>query len=137
MNKNTVFSKYKLRAEQLFDDNESMRQILDKTSEKLNAVISSNDKIEEFTNQILTFYRMVSAQLSGEYKNTPWKTLIMIFGSLLYFITPLDMIPDFIPGLGFTDDIAIIFWIYNSVKEDIRQFEQWEKSIEVEPIDEH
>ncbi len=35
----------------------------------------------------------------------PMRTKAMIYGALGYFISPLDLIPDFIPAVGFTDDI--------------------------------
>ncbi len=35
----------------------------------------------------------------------PARTKTMIYGALGYFISPLDLIPDFIPAVGFTDDI--------------------------------
>ena len=35
----------------------------------------------------------------------PLKTKMVIYGALGYFISPIDVIPDFIPVVGFTDDI--------------------------------
>lgn len=40
--------------------------------------------------------------------NTPLRAKAIIFGALGYFILPTDAIPDFILGLGFTDDIAVL-----------------------------
>lgn len=39
---------------------------------------------------------------------TPTKYKAMIIGALGYFILPLDMIPDFVPAVGYTDDVAAI-----------------------------
>jgi uncharacterized membrane protein YkvA (DUF1232 family) len=50
----------------------------------------------------------------------------MVVGALLYFITPLDVIPDLIPALGFTDDAALVLWVYKNIREDIEKFRQWE-----------
>ena len=41
-------------------------------------------------------------------KNTPTKYKALIIGALGYFILPLDLIPDLIPLVGFTDDLAAI-----------------------------
>jgi uncharacterized membrane protein YkvA (DUF1232 family) len=38
--------------------------------------------------------------------DTPTKVRAVIIGALGYLIFPLDAIPDFIPGVGFTDDLA-------------------------------
>jgi uncharacterized membrane protein YkvA (DUF1232 family) len=39
---------------------------------------------------------------------TPLAVRATLFGALAYFVLPIDAIPDFIPGLGFTDDAALL-----------------------------
>ncbi len=39
---------------------------------------------------------------------TPLYVKAMLMGAIAYFITPVDVIPDFIPGLGFTDDASVL-----------------------------
>jgi uncharacterized membrane protein YkvA (DUF1232 family) len=41
-------------------------------------------------------------------KNVPWYRKSVIVGALIYFITPIDLIPDFIPILGYLDDLGVI-----------------------------
>lgn len=43
----------------------------------------------------------------------------MILGALGYFILPVDLIPDFLPALGFTDDLAALVIVYNKVSKAI------------------
>jgi len=38
----------------------------------------------------------------------PTKVRAVIYGALGYFILPIDLIPDFMPGVGFSDDIAVL-----------------------------
>ena len=40
--------------------------------------------------------------------NCPTKIKAGIIGALGYLISPLDLIPDFMPGIGFADDAAAI-----------------------------
>ncbi|MGQ0486149.1 MAG: YkvA family protein [Hyphomicrobiales bacterium] len=40
---------------------------------------------------------------------TPVKVRGILLAALAYFILPIDMLPDFILGLGFTDDMAVLF----------------------------
>ena len=40
---------------------------------------------------------------------TPAHAKAILFAALAYFVLPLDMIPDFVVGLGFTDDAAVLF----------------------------
>jgi uncharacterized membrane protein YkvA (DUF1232 family) len=46
--------------------------------------------------------------------------------TILYFLLPTDVIPDWILGLGYIDDAALIGWTMNTVKSDIDGFREWE-----------
>jgi uncharacterized membrane protein YkvA (DUF1232 family) len=50
---------------------------------------------------------------------TPLKVRGTLFGALAYFILPFDVIPDFILGLGFTDDLAVLMTAITLVKNHI------------------
>jgi uncharacterized membrane protein YkvA (DUF1232 family) len=70
----------------------------------------------------------VKAYAQGEYKTIPWKSLLLVVAAILYFINPIDLIPDLLPVLGLTDDFAILYMVYKSVGADIDNFLEWEKS---------
>lgn len=53
--------------------------------------------------------------------NTPLKVKGTLFGALAYFILPFDIIPDFIVGLGFTDDLAVLVTAMTLVRNHITQ----------------
>ena len=78
--------------------------------------------------KFFTLGRMVRAYAQGEYREIPWKSLLLIVAALLYFINPIDVIPDVMPVVGFTDDFAVLFMVYKSVGADIEKFLLWEKS---------
>ena len=69
---------------------------------------------------------MIQAHRSGEFKVSK-KTLGLIVLGLVYFVTPLDIIPDFLPLIGFADDLSVLIAIYNSVKHEVDDFRSWEK----------
>ena len=50
---------------------------------------------------------------------TPVKDRAKIIGALGYFILPLDLLPDAIPVIGFTDDLAALVWGLYSVARNI------------------
>lgn len=52
-------------------------------------------------------------------KHTPIGYKTIIIGALGYFILPLDMLPDFIVGLGFTDDFAALLAAYQAIQASI------------------
>jgi uncharacterized membrane protein YkvA (DUF1232 family) len=40
--------------------------------------------------------------------HTPSKVKAILLAALAYFVMPFDVVPDFIAGLGFTDDAAVL-----------------------------
>ena len=51
----------------------------------------------------------------------PIEKKAIVFGGLGYFILPVDLIPDAIPALGFTDDAAVLFAIYTAIKSELNE----------------
>ena len=76
--------------------------------------------------QILS--RLGSAYATGKYKAIPWKPVMTMLAAIIYFLNPIDLIPDFIPGIGLTDDFGILMWVYNSVSTEVDKFLEWEKT---------
>lgn len=72
--------------------------------------------------------RLIKAYALGQYRELPWKTLLLIVAAVIYFLNPLDLIPDIIPLAGLTDDFAVLLWVYNSVSNEIEKFLEWEKN---------
>lgn len=87
--------------------------------------------------KVSTLVRMLKAYYKGEYKKVPSGAIMRIVGGLVYFVWILDVIPDFIPLLGFADDVAVIIWIYNGLSQELEEFESWESAkaynIDMEP----
>jgi|GEM_PF-2916871 len=72
--------------------------------------------------------RMLRASVSGAYPNLPWRTAVALVGGLLYLVAPIDILPDFIPVLGFADDAFLLGKIFKLAEDDLRDFRAWERS---------
>lgn len=72
--------------------------------------------------------RLLKAYALGHYREVPWKTLLLIVAAIIYFVNPLDLVPDIVPLTGLTDDFAVLLWVYNSVSNEIDKFLTWEKN---------
>lgn len=83
--------------------------------------------LAEFQTSVQLLIRMVKAYAAGEYKGLPWKSLISIVAVLIYFVSPIDLIPDFLPIIGITDDVALVVWLIKTLGDDVRKFSEWEK----------
>ncbi|WP_276366829.1 DUF1232 domain-containing protein [Chryseolinea sp. H1M3-3] len=78
--------------------------------------------------KFFTLGRLLRAYARGEYRTVPWKSMVLIVAAILYFINPIDVIPDLLPIIGLSDDFAVLFMIYKSIGADIDRFLEWEKS---------
>lgn len=56
------------------------------------------------------------------------KVLITLLAAIIYFINPLDLIPDLIFGIGLADDLAVLTWVYRAAADEINSFKNWENS---------
>lgn len=53
--------------------------------------------------------------------NTPTRVRAILLAALAYFVLPLDTIPDFIIGFGFTDDMAVLGAVIASIRGNIQE----------------
>jgi uncharacterized membrane protein YkvA (DUF1232 family) len=61
----------------------------------------------------------------GEYRAISPKAILSVVAGLMYFLSPLDAIPDWIPGLGMFDDIAVLAWVMKSLTTELDAFREW------------
>ena len=78
--------------------------------------------------KFFTLGRLLQAYARGEYREIPWKSLVLIVAAIIYFINPIDVIPDILPIVGLSDDFAVLLMVYKSLGSDIDRFVDWEKS---------
>ena len=78
----------------------------------------------------MAFLRLVKAYIKGDYRSVGLGTIITIVISILYFLNPLDLIPDFLFAIGFLDDISVIMWAGTKLVNEIDEFKKWENSKE-------
>ena len=74
---------------------------------------------------VRVLYALFRDAVKGNYKLHP-SSVAMIGGGLLYFILPADLIPDFIPVVGYLDDLAILTTIMSSLKKEINDYLAWQ-----------
>jgi uncharacterized membrane protein YkvA (DUF1232 family) len=64
----------------------------------------------------------------GEYRAISPNALIAIVAGLLYFLSPIDAIPDWLPGLGFVDDLAVLSWVMRKWSAELDAFKAWKQA---------
>ena len=60
---------------------------------------------------------------TGKYKDYELKKLTIIVGAIIYVVTPIDLLPDFIPA-GFVDDLSILGWAASQAVAELRKYKE-------------
>ena len=117
-------------------DEEYMRSEISKVDEgDLDMVMKNNRKISDkianagflkkYTELAKAMFGMIKDYRKKEYKNVPWFTIAAATFSLLYIFNPFDIVPDFIPGLGYIDDLAVFTTALKFIQTDIHSYLEW------------
>jgi uncharacterized membrane protein YkvA (DUF1232 family) len=70
---------------------------------------------------------LIADYSSGRYTDVPWRAITAITAAMLYFISPIDLIPDFIFGLGYLDDVYIIKLALDFAADDLQRYANWKE----------
>jgi uncharacterized membrane protein YkvA (DUF1232 family) len=122
-----LFAQLKDKAIGYLKDPDKLRDLTREASSKADASARTGALSAVFQS-LRALLRLLRAYVKGEYRNVPPKSLILIVAGVLYFLMPIDVIPDFIVGLGFIDDAAVLAWVVSTVKTVLDDFVMWEAS---------
>ena len=90
-------------------------------------------KHKGFVSKIPVIIRMIkSATKKGGYK-PHLKDVIIPALVLVYLTSPIDLIPDWIPGIGILDDLALLTFAIPLLVKEAEKFVAWEESLKSDP----
>ena len=70
-------------------------------------------------------YSLIKDYWKGEYREvSPWSILVFIAG-IVYVVSPIDIIPDFLPLVGQIDDALILILCMYSLEKDLHKYKEW------------
>lgn len=119
INPQDILSNLQKKAKETLDNPELIKNLLKLADSKTEKHANS---LKEAREDFKTLSEMIRAYASGSYTKLPWKTLLTAIATLIYFVNPLDAIPDFIIGTGFIDDLSVLAFALSSLKSDIKAF---------------
>ena len=117
------FAEAQHQAESAARDKTKTKQLL---QEALNKAYRNRSQLKGIWDDLMAVYRMLKAWSKGDYQSLPWKTIVLSIATIIYFLNPLDVAPDFIPGVGYLDDAVVLGFVVNSIKKELDQFLRWE-----------
>jgi uncharacterized membrane protein YkvA (DUF1232 family) len=122
--KSPEFKQAKSKAEEYARDPEKAKRLIDEAFKKAKG--KNKGPLGEVWRYLTALIRLTRAYFNRQYTDVPWRTIVLAITALIYFVSPIDVIPDFIPVVGYIDDAAVISFVVASIKTDLDNFTEWE-----------
>lgn len=121
-----IFKKFLRTAEGYIKQPTRLKKLLTDAYKKASDKNDVGTLAHEAWETLQTMFRLIKASMSGEYTGVPGTTVAAAVAVLIYFLSPIDLIPDFIPVLGLLDDVALVAWFSTTLKGEMDKFHEWE-----------
>ena len=130
MKKNVEFSEEKAleelkkgykKAEQTLQREDKIQRLLSDIERKLKTIPKIGNKLA----YVPIFASLLNDFFKKRYNHVPTGTIIAIISALTYFVSPIDLSSDIIPGVGLLDDAGVIMACLTLVKDDIDEYIVW------------
>lgn len=112
------------QSEALLNDKDELDDFLYRLEQKIKEMPLVG---EEFA-VIPIMISLIKHYVEGKYTTVPYGTILAIMSALIYVLSPVDIIPDFIPFVGHLDDVAVMGLCLSMVKTDIEAYDEWRQS---------
>ena len=111
----------KTQAERIANNKEAF----DKLLKNIEATLKKIPAIGNLLSDIPLLVSLVKSYIIGDYKEVPYNSIVAAIATLLYVVTPIDIIPDAIPGIGYTDDAMAVAFCIKMIHDDLEKFKAW------------
>ena len=127
-----LFEKVTEEAEELLKDEDRMERFLQRLENKFKTVPVAGNALA----YIPVMISMIRSYVKGDYKDPPVTSIIVVIAVLIYYLSPIDIIPDFIPLAGYSDDGLVAVSSLALVRTDIEDYRLWRKEngLEIEDL---
>jgi len=106
---------------------EDLKKVFNKRNE-IEEKFKSNGPLGKFISDLKLLFSVIQDYISGEYREIPWWSIAAIVAALLYVLNPIDLIPDFIPVIGYIDDALVVAACLAMVGQDLQNYKDWKKN---------
>jgi len=121
-NYETGFKRYEGKAKHYVNNPNEMNGLLKKA---LHKATHKKGSLTEVWDKLQLFIELVKVWSKGEYRDISKKTIVMVVATVIYFVSPIDLIPDFLVGLGIFDDVAVIGFTAKQISTELERFKAW------------
>jgi uncharacterized membrane protein YkvA (DUF1232 family) len=114
------------KAEKVAKDPVAVAHLADRAQAKAR---KAEGKLKGTRRDLELLIRLVRAWASGKYKDVSLTSIVVVIAAVVYFVNPFDAIPDFLPLLGYSDDLSVVGFAILRVRRELDKFRDWEQEI--------
>lgn len=96
-----------------------------KNQKEIDEKIVNAGALRKYTELGKVMFGMLKDYRKGLYTDIPWFSIAAIAFVLLYVLNPLDIVPDFLPGIGYVDDFALLTITLRFIETDLHKYLDW------------
>lgn len=89
--------------------------------------LMSRQGLQKVKDHLILMRDYLSDIATGKYKEYDGKKLIIIVAAIIYVVTPIDFLPDFIPP-GWIDDVSIVAWAIKEASEELERYKNYKET---------
>jgi len=124
--RNRVFAAVLDRAKWFAKNPKALRELFEEARRKMGSIPKTPFK--ELWAYLQAMLRLIRAYYRGDYRKISVANLVIIIAAIIYVLDPWDLIPDWIPGIGFVDDATVLAFAVQKTRETLDNFTAWETS---------
>ena len=122
-----------------------LRKYLDENKEKAKAFLADDEKMEKLfrdfekklklipkigkrASDVAVLLSMLRAYIKKQYTDVSIATIIAAVAGLIYVVNPMDVVPEYVLGVGILDDAAVLGIILQAMHMDLNKYKKWQKA---------
>jgi len=121
-----AFQKAASKAESYLGEPKKLRRLFEEAIEKINDI--PRGPFADTWPYLMAMIRLIRAYYREEYRDMSRQNLLIVVAAIIYFVSPFDVIPDWVPVLGHIDDAFVVALALRSARADLDTFMAWETS---------
>ena len=121
-----AYKRAKKAVASLLESPQKLLTLVEKAARKNEQAAGNSGLVGQSVDSLKVLIRLIAAYARGDYRLIGMDNLVLIISAVVYFVMPLDALPDFIAILGLTDDAALLAWTWSRAKLEVEKFLVWE-----------
>lgn len=117
---------YKAKANEYLKDKKKSLSLLNKAVQKAN---THQGTLGDTWEKLQLLFGVLKDWINGNYREIPTRSLLMIIIGIVYFVSPVDGVFDYIPFAGLVDDAAVASFVFSQVSIDLERYKLWKKQV--------